>query len=160
MGHFLLALVYMMFFFSGAAALVYQVVWARSLTLVFGGSHLAVTAVLSTFMVGLAIGGYFIGKYADRMRKLLLVYGLLELGIAFFALLFMALMKVYPAIYIYLAQGKDDSPAYLFVIRMLFSVVALDHSRVAHGGDPPGPCQVRVRPTQEPEESPFLPLRA
>ena len=30
---------------SGAAALIYQVVWFRSLTLVFGGSHLAVTVV-------------------------------------------------------------------------------------------------------------------
>jgi spermidine synthase len=40
------SLVYALFFLSGAAALVYQVVWVRAFTLVFGGSHLAVTAVL------------------------------------------------------------------------------------------------------------------
>ena len=50
-------MIYLLFFLSGAAALAYQVVWVRSLTLVFGGSHLAVTAVLAIFMGGLAIGG-------------------------------------------------------------------------------------------------------
>ena len=49
-------MIYLLFFLSGAAALVYQVLWVRSLTLVFGGSHLAVTAVLSTFMAGLQVG--------------------------------------------------------------------------------------------------------
>ena len=56
-----LKVIYLMFFLSGAAALIYQVVWVRSLTLIFGGSHLAVTIVLSIFMAGLAIGGYTIG---------------------------------------------------------------------------------------------------
>jgi spermidine synthase len=98
-----------MFFLSGAAALIYQVVWVRSLTLIFGGSHLAVTIVLSIFMAGLAIGGYTIGKYVDRVKKPLRLYGLLELGIALFAVIFIGLMKLYPSIYVPLAQGKDNS---------------------------------------------------
>ena len=77
-------LVYLLFFLSGAAALVYQVVWVRSLTLVFGGSHLAVTAVLSIFMGGLAIGSYVVGRRVDRVGKPLRLYGLLELGIEVF----------------------------------------------------------------------------
>ena len=63
------ALIYVLFFLSGAAALVYQVVWVRALTLVFGGSHLAVTAVLSIFMGGLAIGGYVVGKRRGPHRE-------------------------------------------------------------------------------------------
>jgi hypothetical protein len=69
-----LGLIYVMFFLSGAAALIYQVVWVRSLTLIFGGSHLAVTVVLSIFMAGLAIGRYLIGKYVDRVEKPLRLY--------------------------------------------------------------------------------------
>jgi spermidine synthase len=114
-----------MFFLSGAAALIYQVVWVRSLTVIFGGSHLAVTIVLSIFMAGLAIGGYTIGRYVDRVKKPLRLYGLLELGIALFAIVFVGLMKLYPSIYIPLAQGKDNSHFYLSFIRVVFSVIAL-----------------------------------
>jgi spermidine synthase len=134
---FFLGLIYLMFFLSGAAALIYQVVWVRSLTLIFGGSHLAVTAVLSIFMAGLAIGGYAIGKYVDQVRKPLRLYGLLELGIAFFAVVFMGLMKFYPSIYISLAQGKDDAHLYLLLIRILFSVIALIIPTTLMGGTLP-----------------------
>ncbi len=118
-------LIYLLFFLSGAAALVYQVVWVRSLTLVFGGSHLAVTAVLSIFMGGLALGSYVVGRRVDRVEKPLRLYGLLELGIAASALVFAGLMKLYPSIYVALAQGRDDATLYLTIVRMLFSVVAL-----------------------------------
>jgi spermidine synthase len=53
-----LVLPYVLFFLSGAASLVYEIVWARQLTLVFGGSHLAVTTVLAVFMGGLALGAF------------------------------------------------------------------------------------------------------
>jgi spermidine synthase len=117
--------VYLLFFLSGAAALVYQVVWVRSLTLVFGGSHLAVTAVLSIFMGGLAIGAYAVGRRVDRIEKPLRLYGFLELGTAASALVFAGLMKVYPSIYVALAQGRDDAALYLTIVRLLFSIVAL-----------------------------------
>lgn len=129
--------IYIMFFLSGAAALMYQVVWVRSLSLVFGGSHLAVTAVLSIFMAGLAIGGYIIGKHVDNVSKPLRLYGLLEIGIALFALVFAGLMKLYPAIYPVLAGGKDDAHLYLTVIRVLFSISALLAPTVLMGGTLP-----------------------
>ena len=136
-----LGLIYLMFFLSGAAALVYQVVWVRSLTLIFGGSHLAVTVVLSIFMAGLAIGGYAIGKYVDHVKKPLRLYGLLELGIALFAVVFMGLMKLYPWIYIPLAQGNDDSHLYLSFIRVVFAVIALIIPTTLMGGTLPALSQ-------------------
>ena len=39
-----------LFFFSGVSSLVYQVVWARMLTVVFGTTLLATSTVLSAFM--------------------------------------------------------------------------------------------------------------
>ncbi len=132
-----LGLIYLMFFLSGAAALIYQVVWVRSLTLIFGGSHLAVTAVLSIFMAGLAIGGYAIGKYVDHVSKPLRLYGLLELGIALFAVVFIGLMRLYPSIYVPLAQGKDNAHFYLLLIRVLFAAVALIIPTTLMGGTLP-----------------------
>lgn len=117
--------IYLLFFLSGAAALVYQVVWVRSLTLVFGGSHHAVTAVLVVFMGGLAVGGYAVGRMVDRVPRPLRLYGLLELGIAASALAFVGLMAVYPSVYGALARGRDDQALHLLAVRVLFSVVAL-----------------------------------
>ena len=138
MQHFiLLSLVYVMFFLSGAAALMYQVVWVRSLSLIFGGTHLAVTVVLSIFMAGLALGGYFIGKYVDRSTSPLRLYGLLEIGIALFAVVFVVLIKIYPSLYISLAQGRDDSVIYLTGIRILFAFIALIIPTTLMGGTLP-----------------------
>lgn len=129
--------IFALFFLSGAAALVYEVVWVRSLSLVFGGTHLAVTAVLSVFMGGLALGSFLIGRSADRTDKPLKLYGWLELGIALSAAAFIVLMKIYPALYGFLAQGRDDERAYLTAIRFLFSLAALIVPTTLMGGTLP-----------------------
>lgn len=137
MRQLLLSLVYLMFFFSGAAALIYEVVWVRSLSLIFGGTHLAVTTVLSVFMGGLALGSYHIGKRVDALKKPLRFYGLLELGIALSALGFIGLMQVYPAVYIFLVQGGENSKIYITCVRVIFAVVALIVPTTLMGGTLP-----------------------
>jgi spermidine synthase len=132
-----LSVIYLIFFLSGAAALMYEVVWVRSLSLVFGGTHLAVTSVLAVFMGGLALGSYRIGSLVDRIRKPLRLYGCLEIGIAVCAMAFVALMQVYPSIYNFLAHGQDDRRLYLTLIRVLFAVVALIVPTTLMGGTLP-----------------------
>ncbi len=134
---FFLGLVYLMFFFSGASALIYQVVWVRSLSLVFGGTHLAVTTVLSVFMGGLALGSYLIGRRIDAIKNPLRLYGILEFAIALSAALFMLLLKMYPVAYIFLAQGGEASPLYLTVVRVIFSFFALILPTTLMGGTLP-----------------------
>lgn len=131
------ALVHLIFLFSGAAALVYQVVWTRSLSLVFGGSHLAVTTVLAVFMGGLALGGITLGRLAVRTPRLLALYGWLELGIAAAAVLFAFLVDVYPSIYVPVARLGEDSPAYLSAVRVVFAVVVLLLPTTLMGGTLP-----------------------
>ena len=63
------------FFFSGAAGLIYQVVWTRMLTQIFGNTTYAIATVLSAFMAGLAIGSYVFGQIADRGKNDFLLYG-------------------------------------------------------------------------------------
>lgn len=75
-----------MFLFSGATALVYQVVWTRLLTLFFGSTILAVSTVLAVFMGGLAIGSALLGKRADRTAEPVRFYGWLELVIGLLAM--------------------------------------------------------------------------
>ncbi|RII26513.1 MAG: spermidine synthase [Geobacter sp.] len=132
-----IASVYSIFFLSGAAALIYEVLWVRYLSLVFGGSHLAVTTVLAVFMGGLALGSYLIGKRVGTAGKLLRLYGYLELGIALSALIFMGLIHYYPQIYIPLAQINETSPLYLSVVRICLATMALILPTTLMGGTLP-----------------------
>src|SRR6202048_2578123 len=67
---------------SGAAALVYQVVWLRMLGLVVGHAVDALTAVLAAFMAGLALGAVLFGRLAGRLRRPLVTCAWVEIGIA------------------------------------------------------------------------------
>ncbi len=69
------------FFLSGFAALIYEIIWARMLTVAFGSTVEAVSAVVTAFMAGLAMGSYFMGKWSDRRDSILFIYSLTELGI-------------------------------------------------------------------------------
>ena len=67
---------------SGAAALVYEVVWLRMLGLVVGHAVDALTAVLAAFMAGLALGAVLFGRLAGRLRRPLVTCAWVEIGIA------------------------------------------------------------------------------
>ena len=67
-------------FMSGTAALIFQVLWVKQLSLVVGSDVHAVTIVLSAFFAGLAIGNCGFGRLADRLSHPLILYGILELG--------------------------------------------------------------------------------
>ena len=74
------------FLLSGFAALIYQTAWTREFAFVFGTSELAVATVLAAYMGGLAVGSWLAGRFAHRVRRPVLVYGVLEGGIALAAL--------------------------------------------------------------------------
>ncbi len=76
------SLAYPLFFASGAAGLIYEIVWTRQLIYIFGSGLYAVTAVLSAFMAGLALGSFLLGRAADRLRFPLRFYALLEAVLA------------------------------------------------------------------------------
>ncbi|MEW6072828.1 MAG: fused MFS/spermidine synthase [Planctomycetota bacterium] len=74
------------FFVSGAAALVYEILWSRQFVTIFGNSAYAISIVLCAFMAGLGAGSLFFGRRADRTADPLRMYALLELGIGATAL--------------------------------------------------------------------------
>jgi spermidine synthase len=83
---------------SGAAALVYEVVWLRTLSLVVGHAVDALTAVLAAYMAGLAVGALLFGRLAERLRRPLLTCAGIEVGVAgFAAVLPVAFAAIMPA---------------------------------------------------------------
>ncbi|MFG0842157.1 spermidine synthase [Pseudomonas putida] len=72
-------------FASGGAALIYQVLWVKQLSLVVGVEVYAITAGISAFFAGLAMGGLLFGRWADRLRHPVRLYAGLELAVALLA---------------------------------------------------------------------------
>src|SRR5713101_2283952 len=56
----------LLLFGSGLTALIYQIAWMRELRLIFGFSTAASAAVLAIFMGGLGLGGWLLGRRADK----------------------------------------------------------------------------------------------
>lgn len=78
-------ILYILFFCSGCAALIYQVMWQRMLFTVFGVDLESITIIVSVFMFGLGVGGILGGYLADALpKRRLALYVILELGIAIF----------------------------------------------------------------------------
>lgn len=82
-------------FFSGALALMYEILWMRRFTALFGASTPAVAATLAAMFLGMGLGSAMIGKRAATIARLLRGYGLLELGIAGGAFLVEPVLMVY-----------------------------------------------------------------
>ena len=82
------------FVLSGAGGLVFQVVWSRLLTLVFGATSFAIGTVLAAFMGGLALGAMIAGRFAPRVAHPMRWYAGLELAVAGYGLLFPTLLEV------------------------------------------------------------------
>jgi spermidine synthase len=113
-----------LFFLSGACALIYQVLWLRQLSLIFGVTVYAASTVLATFMAGLAIGSAAAGRLSERVRRPLLWFGAAEALIGVTALLSPVALDVVTAGYVALAPGLE-SRALATVLRFVCSAAVL-----------------------------------
>ena len=98
-----------LFFVTGFASLIYEVLWVRMFTLVFGATVFAVSTVLTAFFAGLALGSLIFGKIVDKFGKPLLLYGLVETGIGAYALVLPILVTGLQDSYIELARHLTPS---------------------------------------------------
>jgi len=137
---------YACFFLSGASALVYQVVWERMLTLVFGVSTFSVAAVLCAFLGGMALGARIVGPLADRTARPLRLYGLIEVGIAVTALATLGfippLMRTFATLYAVLTPGWFGSN----LIRFALALVAIGVPSLLIGATAPAMARLLTQP--------------
>ena len=79
-----LPLLLVLFFGSGCAALIYEVVWLQLLQLVIGSSGISLGVLLSVYMGGMCIGSFLLPYLISANNHPLRVYAFLELGIGIF----------------------------------------------------------------------------
>lgn len=113
------------FFFSGLCGLIYEVVWSRLLTLVFGNTTHAISAVVAVFMLGLALGSYLCGRWIPKIKNLLRGYALIEMGIGVYAALFIPILSGVQAIHSILFPFVYNFPVLLNLSRILLSLMLL-----------------------------------
>jgi spermidine synthase len=113
----LLPLLSLLFFFSGACALVYQVMWLRLLALVFGVTVYAASTVLASFMGGLALGSFAAGRVAGRLRSPLRAFGLIEIGVGVSAFATPMLLEGIKQLWVTLQPSLPSSLLFLTAAR-------------------------------------------
>ncbi len=126
-----------LFLLSGVAGLVYEILWSRRLALVFGTTLPAVTAVLSAFMGGLGLGSLIFGSLADRWKRPLFLYGLLEIGVGLYAFAFEPLARLVERYALPLASWMGDSGWGLSVTRFFLCLLILGPPTILMGGTLP-----------------------
>jgi spermidine synthase len=80
--HKLLPVLLILFAASGAAGLIYEIVWLQLLQLVIGSSAVSLAVLLGTFMGGMCLGSVFFSRVVSPKQDPLRVYALLEVGTA------------------------------------------------------------------------------
>src|SRR6185295_11184552 len=113
------------FVLSGATGLIYEVLWARMLGLVFGATTLAVSTVLASFMGGLALGSALAGRVASRLKHPLRVYAFIEIAVALYALMVPWLFRLVDHLYALLWQQAHPNPFIFSLWRFVLSGVTL-----------------------------------
>src|SRR5205085_12139320 len=97
------------FAFSGAAAMVYQVLWSRALAIVIGSSVYSFTLILLAFLVGLAGGSSLWSRLAERSRNPAGWLAATHLGVVAMVVLSYFLLDKLPGAFLGLLRGGTFS---------------------------------------------------
>lgn len=126
-----------LFFCSGATALVYEVVWSKFLSQMFGSTIYAQTVVLAAFMGGLALGNKIFGRWADGLKFPIRAYGYLEIVIGIYAFAFPVLDRIADQVFINLGTGIVEQTFLLAALKGVLAVALLLVPTVLMGGTLP-----------------------
>ena len=119
------ALFGLIFVLSGAAGLVYELIWVRQLYQVFGSTIHSVTTVVAAYMGGLGLGAWVLGRRVDRYARPAVLYGLLELAIGIFGLLSPWVTQGIGAVYLGVARALGPGLWAGTAIKFAFAFVVL-----------------------------------
>jgi len=121
------------FFLSGASALLFETLWFRLAGLVFGNSVWASALVLSAFMTGLALGNGLAAFSRFRLFRPVRLYALLELVIAAVGILLLFILPQLTAWFAPLFRGIGEHPVPLNALRFALALLLLAVPSTAMG---------------------------
>lgn len=110
---------------SGAAALIYEVVWSRALANTIGGNVYAFSILLASFLAGLAIGGHIGGVKLIHQQDHVRVFGLIQLGIGFFGVTSYFAITNLQTVYGYIFYALRSNYAFFTIAQMAVVFVVM-----------------------------------
>jgi len=120
------SLLYIIFFFSGISGLIYELVWIRELSLVFGRTILATSVVVSVYMAGLGFGSAFWGAYIDKKgHDAFKTFGMLQLGIGISCSAIIVFLYKMPLLYKFFFSALSSSYTASFLLIFLLSFLTM-----------------------------------
>jgi spermidine synthase len=131
------AAVLSLFFGSGATALIYEVVWSKYLSQMFGSTIQAQTVVLAVFMGGLALGNRVFGSKADHLLQPLRSYGYVEIAIGLYAFCFPFSYRLADGLFVSVGSHLWPQRELLLAFKGLLSVTLLIVPTILMGGTLP-----------------------
>jgi len=134
---------YLLAFFSGFAALVYQVAWAKMLSLSFGSSTLGVSSVVAGFLGGMGIGAWLYRRVGDRGVAALRIYAGIEFGIALSTAAFTLFFRFLPGLFAATA-GILPGGFVMDVFRVVSAIVLLLVPSALMGATYPALCTALI----------------
>ncbi len=123
----------LLFFTSGATALLYQVAFGKKLSTIFGATAYAVSAVLAAFMAGLALGSLLGGWYGRHAARPLVIYGVAELAVGGVCAVTPWLFTALEAAYVSAASSLPASLAAVSAVRALLTALVVIVPTLAMG---------------------------
>jgi spermidine synthase len=116
---------YALAFFSGAAALAYEVSWTKWLSLSFGSSTLGASAAVAGFMGGMGIGAWTYHRVQDRVASPLRLYAALEVAIAISAVGLTFILERLPPIFALVFSSIPESSHGVGVAVRIFGALSV-----------------------------------
>lgn len=117
----------------------------KELSLLFGNSAQAAAATLAAFFTGIAAGNAFWGRRASLIKRPLLAYGVLELGVTLSAVLYFAIYLVYDNLYPSLFAAFGLNPTLFSLTKFVLAFVLFFPAAFFMGGTLPVMTQHLVR---------------
>lgn len=109
---------------SGGAAMIYEVCWTRTLSMIIGGSTYAFTVMLSTFLSGIFLGSFFCAKVVDKFKQPFLAFGVFQILVATGCLTSLLLAQFLPLWNLRL-NDLFSNPLFSIAIRFILAETAL-----------------------------------
>jgi spermidine synthase len=111
---------------SGFVALSYEVIWSRVLALIIGSSVYAFSIMLTTFLIGLAVGASIASRFVDRIRNPMLAFAAIELCVGATCLIGAYLFNDLPYVFVQIYRWIDSASwSVLLVARFLISSLVM-----------------------------------
>jgi len=112
-------------FFAGVASLIYEVVWIRVLGLSLGSTAVAFSVMLSAFLGGLALGGWYMGKRSDSMTSPVNTLMWVEVAAAVLGVLAIPALKGAGRAYVYATVALAGSALASLTLRSVVALVVM-----------------------------------